>query len=195
MSPRFVPRRIRARHRCKPHALGQESAGKPIRPDATNREARRSDVHSPLRSEADAFRWAVVIGIRGASVVALSLITRPVVGVIWASVAARPGAGLAWRGSLAAGAPKPEVFAPETASTACWWSPTRPSAVARFWPRSKIALRGRRQRDPRRYPRPYGLACREPGLRRRRGDGPAAGRGWSSPCRRSRRPGCAPEAK
>jgi hypothetical protein len=66
-------------------------------------------LHSPLRSEADAFRWAVVIGIGGASVVALALITRPVVGVIWAAALLVLGAGLAWRGSRGSLARRTEV--------------------------------------------------------------------------------------
>lgn len=66
-------------------------------------------MHSPLRSEADAFRWAVVIGIGAASVVALALITRPVVGVIWAAALLGFGTGLAWRSSRGSPTRRTEV--------------------------------------------------------------------------------------
>jgi GABA permease len=56
-------------------------------------------MHNPLRSEADAFRWIVVIGIGCASVVALTLLTRPAVGVAWAAALIGFGVGLAWRSS------------------------------------------------------------------------------------------------
>jgi hypothetical protein len=54
-------------------------------------------MHNPLRSEADAFRWLVVIGIGAASVIGLTLLTRPVVGVIWAALLVGFGAGLGYR--------------------------------------------------------------------------------------------------
>ena len=56
-------------------------------------------MHNPLRSEADAFRWIVVIGIGAASVIALTLLTRPAVGVVWAAALVGFGFGLAWRSS------------------------------------------------------------------------------------------------
>lgn len=56
-------------------------------------------MHNPLRSEADAFRWVVVIGIAAASVIALTLLTRPVIGVVWAAALIGFGAGLAYRNS------------------------------------------------------------------------------------------------
>ncbi|MGH2981623.1 MAG: hypothetical protein ACRDKV_06240, partial [Solirubrobacterales bacterium] len=56
-------------------------------------------MHNPLRSEADAFRWIVVIGIGAASVIALTLLTRPAIGVVWAAALVGFGAGLAWRSS------------------------------------------------------------------------------------------------
>jgi hypothetical protein len=56
-------------------------------------------MHNPLRSEADAFRWVVVIGAAAASVIALTLLTRPVVGVIWVAVLIGFGAGIAYRNS------------------------------------------------------------------------------------------------
>jgi hypothetical protein len=56
-------------------------------------------MHNPLRSEADAFRWVVVIGVAAASVIGLTLLTRPVVGVIWAAALIGFGAGVAYRAS------------------------------------------------------------------------------------------------
>jgi hypothetical protein len=54
-------------------------------------------MHNPLRSEADAFRWIVVIGIGAASVIAITLLTRPAIGVTWAAALVGFGAGIAWR--------------------------------------------------------------------------------------------------
>jgi len=56
-------------------------------------------MHNPLRSEADAFRWVVAVGVAAASVIALTLLTRPVVGVIWAAALIGFGAGFAYRNS------------------------------------------------------------------------------------------------
>jgi hypothetical protein len=60
-------------------------------------------MHNPLRSEADAFRWLVVIAVGAASVVAVTLLTRPVVGVIWMVLLIGFGVGFGYhsaRGSL-----------------------------------------------------------------------------------------------
>jgi len=54
-------------------------------------------VHNPLRSEADAFRWLVVIGLAAASVIALTLLTRPAVGAVWAVLLVVGGAVLGYR--------------------------------------------------------------------------------------------------
>jgi GABA permease len=54
-------------------------------------------MHNPLRSEADVFRLVVVIGTAAALVVALSLITRPVWGVLLAALLIGIGIGLVWR--------------------------------------------------------------------------------------------------
>ncbi len=54
-------------------------------------------MHNPLRSEADAFRWVVVIGVAAASVIALTLLTRPVIGVIWAALLVGFGVGFGYR--------------------------------------------------------------------------------------------------
>jgi hypothetical protein len=56
-------------------------------------------MHNPLRSEADVFRLVVVIGIGAAAVVALTLLTRPVVGLILLAALLGFGVGLAFRGS------------------------------------------------------------------------------------------------
>jgi hypothetical protein len=56
-------------------------------------------MHNPLRSEADAFRWVVVVGLAAVSVIALTLLTRPVIGVVWAALLVGFGAGVAYRSS------------------------------------------------------------------------------------------------
>jgi hypothetical protein len=56
-------------------------------------------MHNPLRSEADAFKWVLVIGLGAASVIALTLLTRPAIGAAWAAALVGFGAGLAWRSS------------------------------------------------------------------------------------------------
>jgi len=56
-------------------------------------------VHNPLRSEADAFRWVVVIGLGAIAVIALTLLTRPVFGVVLAAALLGFGVGIAWRSS------------------------------------------------------------------------------------------------
>ena len=56
-------------------------------------------MHNPLRSEADAFKWVLVIGLGAASVIALTLLTRPAIGAAWAAGLLGFGAGLAWRSS------------------------------------------------------------------------------------------------
>src|ERR1044072_1933760 len=56
-------------------------------------------MHNPLRAEADAFRWVVVIGIAALSGILLTLLTRPVVGVVWAAALLGFGAGIAYRSS------------------------------------------------------------------------------------------------
>lgn len=56
-------------------------------------------MHNPLRSEADAFRWVVVIGLGAVSVIVLTLLTRPVIGVIWAAALIGFGVGVGYRSS------------------------------------------------------------------------------------------------
>jgi GABA permease len=54
-------------------------------------------MHNPLRSEADAFRWLVVILAGATSVGALAALTRPLVGLIWAAALIGFGLGFAYR--------------------------------------------------------------------------------------------------
>jgi hypothetical protein len=54
-------------------------------------------MHNPLRSEADAFRWVVVIGLGAVSVIVLTLLTRPVIGVVWAAALIGFGGGFGYR--------------------------------------------------------------------------------------------------
>jgi GABA permease len=56
-------------------------------------------MHNPLRSEADAFRWVVIIGVGALSVIGLTLLTRPVVGVVWAAALIGFGVGFGYRSS------------------------------------------------------------------------------------------------
>jgi hypothetical protein len=56
-------------------------------------------MHNPLRSEADAFRWVVVIGLGAASIIALALITRPAIGAAWGAALIGFGAGSLYRSS------------------------------------------------------------------------------------------------
>jgi GABA permease len=54
-------------------------------------------MHNPLRNEADVFRLVIAIGASAALVVALSLITRPLWGVLLAALLIGIGIGFAWR--------------------------------------------------------------------------------------------------
>jgi GABA permease len=56
-------------------------------------------MHNPVRSEADAFKWVVVIGAGAVSVIVLTLLTRPVYGVVWAAALIGFGVGFAYRGA------------------------------------------------------------------------------------------------
>lgn len=56
-------------------------------------------MHNPLRSEAEAFRFLVVVGIGCAAVIALALITEPVYGAILLGVLIGIGVGLAIQSS------------------------------------------------------------------------------------------------
>jgi len=54
-------------------------------------------MHNPLRSEQDAFRWLLVIGAAIASAIVLTLLTRPVVGVVWTALLIGFGIGFGYR--------------------------------------------------------------------------------------------------
>jgi hypothetical protein len=54
-------------------------------------------MHNPLRSEQDAFRWLLVIGAAVVSAIVLTLLTRPVVGVIWTALLIGFGIGFGYR--------------------------------------------------------------------------------------------------
>src|SRR5262249_15849784 len=56
-------------------------------------------MHNPLRSEADAFRWVVVIGAGALAVVILTLLTRPLLRLLLAAWLIGFGCGGAWRNS------------------------------------------------------------------------------------------------
>jgi hypothetical protein len=56
-------------------------------------------MHWTLRSEADAFRLVVIIGIGAGAVIALALLIDPAVGGILAAALLGLGAGFAWRGA------------------------------------------------------------------------------------------------
>lgn len=48
-------------------------------------------------SEEAVFRWVVIVGIAAASVIALTLLTRPLVGALWGLVLVCAGLWHAWR--------------------------------------------------------------------------------------------------
>src|SRR5690349_12161388 len=56
-------------------------------------------MHNPLRSEADAFKWFVVFLVAGISVGVLTVLTRPLVGALWALFLIGSGVGIALRAS------------------------------------------------------------------------------------------------
>jgi hypothetical protein len=56
-------------------------------------------MHNPLRSEADAFRWVVIIGGGAVAVIVLTLLTEPVFGVVLAAALIGFGVGVAYRGA------------------------------------------------------------------------------------------------
>jgi hypothetical protein len=69
-------------------------------------------MHNPLRSEADVFRLFVEIVLGVALCVALTLLTRPVFGVLLAAVLIAVGFAFAWRGTR--GSEPREVAAPRS---------------------------------------------------------------------------------
>jgi hypothetical protein len=65
-------------------------------------------LHDPLRSEKDAFRWLVAIGVGLASVILLALLTTAIIAVIWAAVLLALGVALALRSSRGIPLPEPQ---------------------------------------------------------------------------------------
>jgi GABA permease len=66
-------------------------------------------MHNPLRSEAEAFRWLLVIGAACAAVIVLTLLTEPRYGAILGAALIGLGVGLLWRGARGAEPRKVEV--------------------------------------------------------------------------------------
>jgi hypothetical protein len=56
-------------------------------------------VHNPLKSEAEAFRMVVIVGLGAAAVIALALITEPVYGAVLGAALIGVGAGVVWQAS------------------------------------------------------------------------------------------------
>src|SRR5829696_7596969 len=56
-------------------------------------------MHNPLRSEADAFRWFVLVLLGAISVGVLAALTRPLVGLVWAALLICVGGAIAYRDS------------------------------------------------------------------------------------------------
>jgi GABA permease len=56
-------------------------------------------MHNPLRSEADAFRWFVVVLLGAITVGVLAALTGPLIGVIWAALLICVGGAIAYRDS------------------------------------------------------------------------------------------------
>jgi hypothetical protein len=54
-------------------------------------------MHNPLRSEQDAFKWLLVIGGAVVSAIVLTLLTRPLVGVVWTALLIGFGIGFGYR--------------------------------------------------------------------------------------------------
>jgi hypothetical protein len=59
-------------------------------------------MHNPLRSEADAFRWFLVILAGGASIGAVAGLTRPAIAVAWGALLIGFGIGVAYRSARGA---------------------------------------------------------------------------------------------
>jgi hypothetical protein len=68
-------------------------------------------MHHPIRSEADAFRLVVIIGVGAGAVVALALLTRPAAGAILAAALLGLGVGFAWRGARGSEPHRTEIAA------------------------------------------------------------------------------------
>jgi hypothetical protein len=66
-------------------------------------------MHNPLRSEAEMFRFVVIVGSGAAAVIALSLLTEPRYGVVLAAGLVGLGIGFAWRGARGSEPHKAEI--------------------------------------------------------------------------------------
>lgn len=66
-------------------------------------------MHNPLRSEAEMFRFVVIVGAACAFVIAVTLATNATVGVIWLAILVAVGVGVAWRGSRGSERSKPRI--------------------------------------------------------------------------------------
>jgi hypothetical protein len=66
-------------------------------------------MHNPLRSEAEMFRFVVIVGAGCAAVIAATLIFDATVGVILLAVLVGIGVGVAWRGSRGSERRQPEI--------------------------------------------------------------------------------------
>ena len=70
---------------------------------------------NPLRSEADAFRLVVIVGVAAAIVVAVTLLTRPAVGAALAALFIGVGIGFIWRDARRSDPPGKAEVAPHAA--------------------------------------------------------------------------------
>jgi hypothetical protein len=66
-------------------------------------------MHNPLRSEAEMFRFVVIVGLGAAAVITLSVLTEPRFGVILAAGLVGLGIGFAWRGARGSEPHKAEI--------------------------------------------------------------------------------------
>jgi hypothetical protein len=66
-------------------------------------------MHNPLRSEREAFRLVVIVGLAAAAVIGVTLLTRPAVGAALGAGLIGLGIGLAWRGSRGTEPRKAEI--------------------------------------------------------------------------------------
>jgi hypothetical protein len=66
-------------------------------------------MHNPLRSEAEAFRWLVAVGVACAAIIALALLTEPRFGAILGAGLIGLGAGFLWRDARGSEPHKVEV--------------------------------------------------------------------------------------
>ena len=142
-------------------------------------------MHNPLRSEGDAFRWAVAIGIGAASVVAVTLLTRPVVGVLWAVAVLVFILVLAWRSSRGSLAGRTEVSRGGDGERRVLVLSSQADVVGPLLAEIESRAGGAEARSSSSFPPSRVRAPRAgPPMSMRRWG--RRGGGWSSPCARSR---------